>query len=54
MYSTTRGTAERNVGIKSQRMSLQFAPCARLMRAMRQIGPPVYQFSHFRSLNPVN
>ena len=49
MYPTTRGSAERKVGIKTQQMILQFAPCARLMRAMRQIGPPVYRFSHIRS-----
>lgn len=45
MYPSIRGKANANINIclNKRTLSVIFG-CARLMRSMRQIGPPIYRF----------
>lgn len=45
MYPSIRGKAKANINIRlNKRTHTAIFGCARLMRSMRQIGPPIYRF----------
>lgn len=48
MYPSIRGNANANINILNIRLNKRTLSvifgCARLMRSMRQIGPPIYRF----------
>lgn len=45
MYPSIRGKAKVNINILlNKRTHTAIFGCARLMRSMRQIGPPIYRF----------
>ena len=45
MYPSIRGKANANINIRLNKRTLSVIfGCARLMRSMRQIGPPFYRF----------
>lgn len=45
MYPSIRGKAKANINIHLNKRTLSVIfGCARLMRSMRQIGPPIYRF----------
>ena len=44
MYPSIRGKAKANINIRLNKRTLSVIfGCARLMRSMRQIGPPIYR-----------
>lgn len=45
MYPSIRGKAKANINIRLNKRTISVIfGCARLMRSMRQIGPPIYRF----------
>lgn len=45
MYPSIRGKAKVNINIRlNKRTHTAIFGCARRMRSMRQIGPPIYRF----------
>lgn len=45
MYPSIRSKAKVNINIRlNKRTHTAIFGCARLMRSMRQIGPPIYRF----------